>query len=100
MPSQGVLRYESATTQAPAVSAHETMVSLHWYASLEPAATMGNHTSSVNMPICNAESVAARREHTPTSTAAPPALEQPPVKYAQATCCGIQLGTNSTVSSR
>jgi hypothetical protein len=52
---------ESATTQAPAISAQETTVSLHWKASLEPAATMGTHTSSKNKPISNAESVAASR---------------------------------------
>jgi len=43
------------------------MVSLHWKVSLVTATTMGTHTSSVNMPICNAESVAASRAYTPMS---------------------------------
>jgi hypothetical protein len=43
---------------------------------------MGTHTSSVNRPSCNVESVAASRAYTPLSTAKPAAMKAPPVKYA------------------
>ena len=36
---------------------------------------MGTHTSSVNMPIWNAESAAASRAYTPMSTATPAAMK-------------------------
>src|SRR6516162_2706837 len=72
--SQGTPRKESATTHAAAVSAHDTTVSLRWDASLEPAATTGTQTSSVNAPICNAESTAASRAHTPMRIATPAAM--------------------------
>src|SRR5436853_1736555 len=97
-PTQGFPWYESATTHAPAVRAAERMVSLHTNGFLEPAATMGTHTSSVNMPICNAESAAAICAYTPKSTATPAARKVPPKKYAQAVCHGSHPGTSAAVS--
>src|SRR5437762_1863719 len=66
-------RYESATTQAPAVNAQELTNSVQSEA-LGRATTMGTHTSSVNRPSCSAESVAASRAYTPMSTATPAAM--------------------------
>src|SRR5215510_7366481 len=71
--SQGMLRYESATTQPPVVSVQLTTNSPQCWALIWPAAKMGTHTNSVNMPICNVESMAASRPYTPMSTAAPAA---------------------------
>jgi len=68
---------------AAAISAQETTVSLRWKASLKPAATMGTHTSSKNMPISNAESAAASRAYTPMITDTPAAMRALPVKYAR-----------------
>ena len=92
-------RYESATTQAPAVNAQELTNSVQSEA-LGRATTMGTHTSSVNRPSCSAESVAASRAYTPMSTATPAAMKAPPVKIAQARCHGSQPGTIETVLSR
>ena len=75
-------------------------VSLHWKAFFVPAATMGTHTSSVNIPISNAESVAASRAHTPMITAAPATMKAQPVKYAQPKCHGSQAGTSAAVGLR
>src|SRR5206468_12806816 len=61
---------------------------------------MGTHTSSVNRPSCNAESVAASRAYTPLSTATPAAMKAQPVRTAHATCHGSQPGTSETVLSR
>ena len=44
------------------VNAQDRMVSLHRNASLEPVATMGIHTKSVNKPICSAESSCQARK--------------------------------------
>src|SRR3989442_2437284 len=86
-------------TQAPAVNVQETTNSLQSEA-LGPAATMGPHTSSVNRPSCNAESVAASRAYTPLSTATPATMKAQPVKIAHVKCQGSQPGTIETVLSR
>ena len=91
--SHGVPRKESATTQPAAVNAKVVTNSPNWKALIEPAERMGTHTSSANMPICNAESVAASRANAPVSTASPAAMKVAPVKYAQNTCHGSQPGT-------
>src|SRR5215469_3570355 len=97
--SHGVPRYESATTQAAAVSTHVTRTSPHWKLFNERVAMAGTHTSAKNSPICNAESAAASRAHTPMRTATPAVMNAAPVKYTHATCAGSQLGTIDAVCS-
>src|SRR5438876_8181210 len=98
--SQGTPRYESATTQAPAVSAHVTTNSPHWKSLTAPANTRGTHTIRPNSPSCSVDSAAARRANTPNVTASPAAMNAAPVKYAHATCHGSQPGISTVVASR
>src|SRR4029453_8306730 len=87
---------ESTTTQAAAVNVQESTNSLHWKALGLPATAMGIQTRSVNNPICHAETEAASRANTPTTTATPAAMKAHPVKYAQPVCQGSQAGTSTT----